>query len=102
MIAEAESALVDPDHEGLYSSPLRPEPRPLRGILLAYHAIAYICAFYEEVISAGLGQAGICMAELPPMREKLAAAGEVLNANKQHLTSAGLRFLERTHDVAAA
>ena len=101
MVAEAEAPLVDPQHDGRYSSPLRPEPRPLRGILLAYHAIAYICAFYEDVISAGLAQGRICRAELPGMRDKMAAAGEVLASNRRHLTGPGREFLERTAAVAA-
>lgn len=100
-VAEAEGPLVDPDHQGRYASPLRPEPRPLRGILLAYHAIAYICAFYDEVISAGMSEARTCLPELPRMQEKLAAAGEVLKQNSRHFTPAGLRFLERTAEVAA-
>jgi HEXXH motif-containing protein len=48
-MALAQEPLIDPDHDGHYKSPLRPDPRPLRGILLAYHALAYIAALFADV-----------------------------------------------------
>ena len=44
--AEAAAPLIDPSSTLSFSSPLRHEPRPLRGILLALHACAYIAAAY--------------------------------------------------------
>lgn len=99
-LAETTAPLVDPEHQGRYASPLRPEPRPLRGILLAYHAIAYICALYVEVLERGLGQSSNCEAELQTMRKKLTEAEAVLDANSMHLTAAGVDFLSRTKEVA--
>lgn len=48
IIAEAEGPLADPSHHATYSSPLRSDPRPLRGIFLAYHALAFMAAFYHD------------------------------------------------------
>jgi hypothetical protein len=99
-MAEAGGPLVDPAHQGRYRSPLRPEPRPLRGILLAYHAIAYICLFYREAIAAGLGDAGALGAELATMAAKRRESEAVLVEQRRHLTPAGDRFLDLTLAVA--
>lgn len=37
----------------LFSSPVRPDPRPLRGVLLAVHAFHPIIAMYERMIADG-------------------------------------------------
>lgn len=99
-MAETASPLVDPNHQGRYASPLRPEPRPLRGILLAYHAIAYICVFYREAIAQDLGSRSNCTAELERMQEKMAEAETVLEDNSRYLTPSGLEFFSRTKQVA--
>jgi hypothetical protein len=37
----------------LYSSPVRPDPRPLHGVLLAVHAFLPVARLYERMIEAG-------------------------------------------------
>lgn len=37
----------------LYASPVRPDPRPLRGVLLAVHAFQPIARMYEAMLDAG-------------------------------------------------
>lgn len=37
----------------LFSSPVRPDPRPLRGVLLALHAFLPVARLYEKMIEAG-------------------------------------------------
>jgi HEXXH motif-containing protein len=40
-------------HEPLYRSPVRPDPRPLHGVLLAVHAFLPVALLYERMIAAG-------------------------------------------------
>jgi HEXXH motif-containing protein len=37
----------------LYASPVRPDPRPLHGVLLAVHAFLPVARLYERMIEAG-------------------------------------------------
>ncbi len=37
----------------LYTSPVRPNPRPLHGVLLAVHAFLPVARLYEQMIAAG-------------------------------------------------
>ena len=37
----------------LYTSPVRPDPRPLHGVLLAVHAFLPVARLYEKMIAAG-------------------------------------------------
>jgi len=40
-------------HEPLYPSPVRPDARPLHGVLLAVHAFVPVALLYERMIAAG-------------------------------------------------
>jgi HEXXH motif-containing protein len=40
-------------HEPLYRSPVRPDPRPLHGVLLAVHAFVPVARLYERLIAGG-------------------------------------------------
>jgi HEXXH motif-containing protein len=40
-------------HEPLYRSPVRPDPRPLHGVLLAVHAFVPVARLYERLVEAG-------------------------------------------------
>jgi hypothetical protein len=40
-------------HEPLYPSPVRPDPRPLHGVLLAVHAFLPVARLYERMIAGG-------------------------------------------------
>jgi hypothetical protein len=45
-------------HEPLYRSPVRPDPRPLHGVLLAVHAFVPVARLYERMIERGDPRAG--------------------------------------------
>lgn len=96
-IAEGNGPIIQPNHQDTYASPLRSEPRPLRGILLAYHALAYICAFFAEAHVLGLTSAE----ELADLHLKTTEAERTLESAAVHLTSSGQEFFERTREVAA-
>jgi len=98
--AQADDPLVDPAHAGTYPSPLRPEPRPLIGILLAYHALAYIAAALETAVAAGLLGDHVLEyvgSDVAPKRDD---ARSVLDGALHAMTDDGRRFLERTHEVS--
>lgn len=96
--SEAENPFVDPEHRELYASPLRPEARPLRGVFLAHHALAYICAFFSDWLRIDLNP-GLRL-ELRELRHKLNEAEETLQACNEFLTPAGRSFFEMTREVA--
>lgn len=98
-MAEVTSALVDPHHTSIYKSPLRDDPRPLRGVLLACHALAYIAAFYTDALQASLSAACRLEAHISEVRHKLHDALDILLSNRQHLTADGGDFLDRTIEV---
>lgn len=98
--AEADGGLVDPDHDGRYRSPLRPEPRPLIGILLAYHALAYICAALVDGVGAGVLDAGTVGQAVADLGRRRDDARAVVEEARNHLTPTGAAFVERTHGVA--
>ncbi len=45
--------LLENAHAPLFSSPVRPDPRPLHGVLLAVHAFLPVAAMYRAMIDAG-------------------------------------------------
>jgi HEXXH motif-containing protein len=98
-VAEATSALVDPRHTSVYKSPLRDDPRPLRGVLLACHALAYIAAFYTDALNASMAAADRLEARIGATRQKLTDALDILLANRRHLTVHGCDFVDRTVKV---
>jgi hypothetical protein len=98
-MAEVARPLVDPEHQGRYSSPLRSDPRSLRGIFLAYHALAYICALYTELIHQGIGDLNTCFNEMEILQAKLEASRQLLLTHQQYLTKAGISFFEQTEEV---
>jgi HEXXH motif-containing protein len=98
--AEAEGPLVDPGHTGTYRSPLRPEPRPLIGLVLAYHALAYICAALEEAAHVGLIDQAVRKRAADDLACRRDDARSVIDGARDHLTDAGQAFIARTHEVA--
>ncbi|WP_344116829.1 aKG-HExxH-type peptide beta-hydroxylase [Kribbella alba] len=98
--AQADDPLVDPGDNGRYPSPLRPEPRPLVGILLAYHALAYIAAALCDAAEGGLLDETVeayVRSDVEPKRDDARA---VLDGAEGQLTDAGRRFLRQTHEVS--
>jgi HEXXH motif-containing protein len=45
--------LLENAWEPLYPSPLRPDPRPLHGVLLAVHAFLPVARLYEQLLAGG-------------------------------------------------
>ena len=98
-MAESAGALVSPDHDGMYSSPLRDDARPLRGILLAAHALAFMKAYYEEAISVSLASSSFLQEQLNKISNFYEDAYQTLSANRGHLTERGNEFLHLTGEV---
>ncbi len=97
--AEATAPLIDSSHVGLHHSPLRKEPRPLRGIFLAWHALAFICLMYKQAAARDLFPAQ-ARAELSKLRRLLDEGEEVMSAEREALTAHGKEFYRRTAMVA--
>jgi HEXXH motif-containing protein len=49
--------VLDNAWEPLYASPVRPDPRPLHGVLLAVHAFLPVARLYERMIASGDAEA---------------------------------------------
>ena len=45
--------MIENDAAARFSSPVRPDPRPLRGVLLAVHAFLPVARLYEKMTEAG-------------------------------------------------
>jgi len=56
----------------LYTSPVRPDPRPLHGVLLAVHAFLPVARLYERMIAAGDPEA-----QSQPFRARFAAIRKI-------------------------
>lgn len=98
--SEMTAPLIGSSSTLLFSSPLRHEPRPLRGILLALHACAYIAAAYAEARRSGLEAATKANAERLRVLALFEESREIVAVAKAHLTPEGLDFVERTETVA--
>jgi HEXXH motif-containing protein len=98
--AQAAADLIDPCHAATYPSPLRPEPRPLIGILLAYHALAYICTALAGTAKAGVIDPENSEPVILDMSRRRNDARAVIEAARCHFTDEGAEFVDRTHDVA--
>lgn len=99
-LSEADQDFIVAGHADLYASPLRRDPRPLRGIFLAFHALLYMCAFYKDWEgNTGDMRAGEARAHLKLQRD---AAAAVLCGARSNLTAAGEQFLRQCLDSADA
>jgi len=90
--------LVDPCHSMTYRSPLRKDPRPLRGIFLAYHALAYICCLYRD--AACNRWITTDNPDFANLREKMEDAEITLSGARIHLTPTGQFLFDETLAVA--
>lgn len=97
--AQAADPLVELGHEGVYPSPLRENPRPLVGVLLAFHALAYINAALVELDRA---RGEDHSRELPrrQLRASLDEARATVTSARIHFTEVGVDFVRRTELVA--
>lgn len=94
--AEAEGALILPGHSATYTSPLRRDPRPLRGIFLAFHALAYMSAFFHDWMEVAEGKKlGIILDNVRKLRDD---AQSTLEGARDALTDNGRKMLDLTID----
>jgi len=98
-IREAGGPLVKPDHKERYKSPLRSDPRPLRGVFLAYHALVFMSAYYRDALEQEITSSSVLEPRFRSVVASKRDAEMVLLQNKKHLTSDGRHFLEQTLEV---
>jgi HEXXH motif-containing protein len=96
---EAQGPLVNPHDRGLYPSPLKSDPRPLRAVLAAYHALVYMAAFNVELVQAKLQPGGEIERTLDHLRGQLLAAETTLLRHRRVLTSYGEECLDLIKQV---
>jgi hypothetical protein len=97
--ANTQSPLTLSGHNAVYPSPLRDDLRPLSGILLAAHALAYIAAALTDVIRTG--HFTHFAAERDERLQEFDQAAAVLyGRGNSGLTESGVTFLEKTSEVA--
>lgn len=99
-VTEAGGPLIDADESRLFVSPLRSDPRPMRGILLAYHALAFICAFYADLDSSPAGKDAVDAADFSNLQRLMGEAESTLLAAAASFTPRGRTFFDRTREVA--
>ncbi|MDB5682957.1 MAG: hypothetical protein JWM75_655 [Sphingomonas bacterium] len=99
-LAEAAAPIVPPDRESLrFPSPLKAKARPLRGVMLAYHALAYITALYDALERAGVTSDRRGLAdELAQLRAAADAAEATCLKARHLLTAHGRHFLDQTYE----
>jgi hypothetical protein len=89
-----------------FPSPLKTEPRPLRSVLLAYHALAYICAAFKDLArSEYILDHKLFDIELDTLRQMARRAGATCTDAASYLTAHGASFLagvERVEHYASA
>jgi len=95
-MSEVAAPLVDPRDTELYGSPLRDDPRPLRGLLLAYHALAYISAYYADALATSIAESSHLEKRLDRTRSMMQSSQRVVHDNRGKLTEIGIDFVERT------
>ena len=79
-----------------FRSPLRSEPRTLRSILIAYHALVYIAAMYRDMRATALLPQNRIRTELADTLWCLRSARRSLHTGRRFLTEPGERFLAHT------
>jgi hypothetical protein len=97
---EAGASLVKHGCTMMLASPLRTDPRPLRGVLLAMHACAYISAAFAEAGIASLEDPRRCRAQKCETLELFDQARRALDPAREFLTDAGLGFVDKAVRVA--
>jgi HEXXH motif-containing protein len=99
-VAEADEPLTDPDDDARFPSPLRPDPRPLRGVLMALHALAFVSVMYAQLAEQSPATA-LLQESLAWSLRSARDAEDVLVQQRRRLTDAGRRFLRDTQQVLA-
>ena len=89
--------LDDGTDSRLYYSPLKGTGRPIRGILVAYHAVANILLWTREALATGAGDAEYFERNAAALPEKLAVLDEALTTTPA-LTPLGRLLWEPLHE----
>ena len=100
--AEAAGAFVAAEGQARrFASPLKREPRPLRGVMLAHHALVYILAVFAELADAGLVvDRERFEADRATLRDHADQAQATCLAARPFLTPLGQEFLDATVEIA--
>ena len=99
-VEEANAPLIREGDKPIYSSPLRKDLRPLRGILLAFHALAYMSTAYYEI--ANYTSSENVSHALKDLVSRCKDAQTTLYENKSMLTETGVLFFEKTNTIIDA
>ncbi len=100
-VTEAAGPLIELGEERRFKSPLRNDPRPLRGILLAYHALSFICAYYDGLRSASIGREIVDPIDATNLHRLRAEAQAILLEAASSFTAAGAAFFDHTRELAS-
>jgi hypothetical protein len=101
-LAEAAAPLLKPCPDDRFPSPLRTDLRPLRGVLLAVHAIAYMGLYYQGLRESPALDGGLYSAQVSRWSDGFHRGLQTLSENQRLLTQAGQDFLIQTEAVAAS
>jgi hypothetical protein len=101
-LAEMNKKLIEPRCKSLYWSPLRNELRPLRGIFVAYHALVFICAFYNDLNSKKIVPVARFVTEWKKHSDQMEKCEKTLELASSCLTEDGLKFFQDTKRIAAS
>lgn len=92
---EQSSALVLADGGPELYSPLKKSLRPLRGVFLAYHALACIAQLYSELMRARAFSEASLAQSIESVRSDLEIAAISMRSSEAYLSEAGLTLFER-------
>lgn len=97
---ERRAPIIEHGDGGLHMSPLREAPRPLRGVILAMHACAYIAAAYTEAANASVDIFQGCEEERTRVMRLFEESREIVDSAYAELSASGREFVSLTDQVA--
>jgi HEXXH motif-containing protein len=99
-LAETHGAVLSCADVREFSSPLRKDLRPLRGIMLAYHALCYMGALYSELDRRGLLVREHDLRRFDRLRTQANACAATINGASKMLSPFGVSFVDATSRIA--
>lgn len=94
-LCESFLAVVPANEAPSFYSPLKKTLRPLRGVFLAYHALACIAQLYSELLHKRAFDEALLAQTLVSLRSDLEVAAVSMRSGQAHLTEAGLALFEQ-------
>jgi HEXXH motif-containing protein len=93
-------AVMENAFHPLYPSPVRPDPRPLHGVLLAAHAFVPVAELYRRMVAAGDPECGLPGFDRR-FREIIASNDEAVTVLREHAqpTDAGREVLDELFSI---